>query len=564
MLAGLHAEEDVTIDRLQVKRAAVDSGALQQALTRESWPRADGRSWVFIRQINVTAPRSRIVKEIVDHTRRLISGAQSGSINSNVIRFVDLNDLLARLMADLINGRASRCWYWQRWSHLFQLSPGCAVAKLMSDHIEYLPALTTRLARQQTLRLVWRTLGRDDARQLSKTLAWRVGLHLPVTDAPKTQPEPLIPALALPAEIKARWESVLAPLPQDHPRFRLALILIACETWPVLLQKAPYRLLSALTKVFAGPAGVPLRPVSTASPSVDLPASSARIDRDADFSDQASLAIQMMQGAGADDTAQSAGTAKGHEPDTPLERASMSSPMTDPEPIREPAAVQSIQPAESAGPTAATTAPGISRPAAMQELVPMEAKKTDRNVPWNAQKIATGSSGPLQRLRLREERVKRPFDSFRTRQGGLFYLLNFLNREEVQALLAATKENCRFPSGWGWLLRLGQELSLDQTDPVAIFLARQMGLAGVEELDLLPALPARNEILDLARRWYGPGDLWNSRLLELDARVHFTPSHVDWYAPVKSIRLAVRLAGLDINPGWLPWLGRVVTFYYRL
>ena len=26
----------------------------------------------------------------------------------------------------------------------------------------------------------------------------------------------------------------------------------------------------------------------------------------------------------------------------------------------------------------------------------------------------------------------------------------------------------------------------------------------------------------------------------------------------------VRLAGLDINPGWLPWLGRVVQFHYDL
>jgi hypothetical protein len=31
---------------------------------------------------------------------------------------------------------------------------------------------------------------------------------------------------------------------------------------------------------------------------------------------------------------------------------------------------------------------------------------------------------------------------------------------------------------------------------------------------------------------------------------------------MNAIRLPVRLAGLDINPGWLPWLGRVVSFHY--
>jgi hypothetical protein len=28
------------------------------------------------------------------------------------------------------------------------------------------------------------------------------------------------------------------------------------------------------------------------------------------------------------------------------------------------------------------------------------------------------------------------------------------------------------------------------------------------------------------------------------------------------VDIAVRLAGLDANPGWVPSLGRVVTFYY--
>jgi hypothetical protein len=31
---------------------------------------------------------------------------------------------------------------------------------------------------------------------------------------------------------------------------------------------------------------------------------------------------------------------------------------------------------------------------------------------------------------------------------------------------------------------------------------------------------------------------------------------------MSAVRLPVRLAGLDINPGWVPWLGRVVTFHY--
>jgi hypothetical protein len=31
---------------------------------------------------------------------------------------------------------------------------------------------------------------------------------------------------------------------------------------------------------------------------------------------------------------------------------------------------------------------------------------------------------------------------------------------------------------------------------------------------------------------------------------------------MSSVRLEIRLAGLDLDPGWVPWLGRVVSFHY--
>ncbi|MCB1873552.1 MAG: hypothetical protein KDI49_16405, partial [Gammaproteobacteria bacterium] len=118
------------------------------------------------------------------------------------------------------------------------------------------------------------------------------------------------------------------------------------------------------------------------------------------------------------------------------------------------------------------------------------------------------------------------------------------------------------PSGWGWLYRLGQTLRLDERDPIVPFIAAQLGLEQPAELQRLPPLPARQELLDLARRWYGGAGLWQPDLLRLNARIHATPSHLDLYAPLAEVRLPVRLAGLDIDPGWLPWLGRVVTIHY--
>jgi hypothetical protein len=41
-----------------------------------------------------------------------------------------------------------------------------------------------------------------------------------------------------------------------------------------------------------------------------------------------------------------------------------------------------------------------------------------------------------------------------------------------------------------------------------------------------------------------------------------TRTHVDVLFRYNQVDLAVRRAGLDIDPGWVPWLGRVVQFHY--
>jgi len=51
-------------------------------------------------------------------------------------------------------------------------------------------------------------------------------------------------------------------------------------------------------------------------------------------------------------------------------------------------------------------------------------------------------------------------------------------------------------------------------------------------------------------------------LLESPARVSVSATHVDVRFPIDAARPAVRLAGLDADPGWVPALGRVVRFEF--
>ncbi len=54
-----------------------------------------------------------------------------------------------------------------------------------------------------------------------------------------------------------------------------------------------------------------------------------------------------------------------------------------------------------------------------------------------------------------------------------------------------------------------------------------------------------------------------SRLLLRRGRLAVTATHVDLRMGMDQVDIAVRLAGLDTNPGWVPALGRVVTFFFE-
>ena len=51
-------------------------------------------------------------------------------------------------------------------------------------------------------------------------------------------------------------------------------------------------------------------------------------------------------------------------------------------------------------------------------------------------------------------------------------------------------------------------------------------------------------------------------LVRRPARVAYTRTHIDLSFALRSVDIRVRRAGLDLDPGWVPWLDRVVLFHY--
>ena len=542
--------DSIAIHRLRIHGGGV-SGAvglertsheLRRELDFVSWPKVPGESWVLIRQVRARSPAGRLANEL---TRATTAEVQSGNAD-NVVRFASLAELLAALLVDLVRGQAIGRWYWRRWAHLFRLPASAAVEQLLTEHLSRLPSLCARLAKLRRLSEVWLTLDQAAAERLLQAFARRSGFVLPAARSVEREhlkPTQKTPPLLLQstAPLYQQWQDAVRSLPLSDARLQLALVLIGQQIAPLMLLQAPATLLARLAEAFGvmhTPAAqrptlpsVVARGTPTAAPAAARAAVSATPAASGpDANDHAAAALHTAV----------EGVAHPYTPH-PKDYAPAASPIA--------ADVSPAALAESTE-TGAGEAQAGAEPASLRgphdsapELAAAGAAQPD-------------DSHPL----LRAASPDPDFTRFVTAQGGLLYLLNFLNRPEAQLLLEL--HWALLPSGWGWLYRLGQTLRLDERDPIVPFIAAQLGLEQPAELQRLPPLPARQELLDLARRWYGGAGLWQPDLLRLNARIHATPSHLDLYAPLAEVRLPVRLAGLDIDPGWLPWLGRVVTIHY--
>lgn len=51
-------------------------------------------------------------------------------------------------------------------------------------------------------------------------------------------------------------------------------------------------------------------------------------------------------------------------------------------------------------------------------------------------------------------------------------------------------------------------------------------------------------------------------LVNRPAWVSATPTHIDVIFPLDQVDLRLRRRGLDSDPGWVPWFGRIVAFHF--
>jgi hypothetical protein len=134
-----------------------------------------------------------------------------------------------------------------------------------------------------------------------------------------------------------------------------------------------------------------------------------------------------------------------------------------------------------------------------------------------------------------------------TRWAGLFFALNLF--EKVERPPASPASCVR------WLRAIAVFLRIDAEDPLYEALDRLAPGVDLIAEDPLPLRALRLICLQMTLRPL-------RRVLARGGHIFVSRTHLTIALRLAEVNLAVRKAGLDFDPGWLPALGRVVRFEY--
>jgi len=510
----------------------------------------DEQQWLLVRQLSVTAPqaelRLRTAQALDSKIHRAVDGRTAAARHADAVYFHSLPQLLAFLLRDLAWRDLASKWYWQRWAYLLRETQDQAVTRLLWENSEYLPAIIEELMVIDSLSVVWRQLSADGALQILQKLPGTAAVKDSFSDTNQAARQSRSSSclhLARQTFLDRHtdlspWREVLAALPESDPRCQLAAVIAGLQNCPLpTLQdrQAVIQAFNTLLEILDGDAAAPvpdekvpddtghgwlsgsdLAAAAYADASGDRVASAAQgsraaVDRPARLFDNPDADMsQREEAAGKESTSE----------DRPVFGGEDALPQISEERLAKDGSSESSERHDDAAPS-----------------------PSERELSEIGEKTASGLA-------------------FTTRCAGLFYLINALNDKDCLELLWQPQEMA-CSSGWLWLFALARHLDAELDLPILQFLAEQYGCQDVETLLALPGIANMDEVEALLDKRYRDQDFWNASLILVPARVVATASHIDIYFPLAAVRLSVRLAALDVNPGWVPWLGRVVTLYYR-
>ena len=173
--------------------------------------------------------------------------------------------------------------------------------------------------------------------------------------------------------------------------------------------------------------------------------------------------------------------------------------------------------------------------------------------------IGSDSSSPLPRGRVGGGEDPQQFF---IQQTGLLFLINFL-----KAIAPARQENNSSINPWVLLYHalhiVCNKLNCQIEKPLQELIICISQLTDDDfHLQLADFNNSENQIAEIIEQKLRSMNLWQSDWIYLAARAEVNQAYINIYLDNSSVNLQLRLAGLDVNPGWIPWLGRVIYFHY--
>lgn len=140
-----------------------------------------------------------------------------------------------------------------------------------------------------------------------------------------------------------------------------------------------------------------------------------------------------------------------------------------------------------------------------------------------------------------------------TQAGGLFFVLPLLVRTGLTRYLAAVSPEIRELLPWQILQLLLRHARTPADDPLTLALAALPP----------PVAPLRFWLLAANRLALRLTGLNLRQLIARPALIVLSPTHIDVLFRPSDADIRIRCAALDIDPGWIPWLGRVIAFRFN-
>ena len=542
--------EDITIDRLRVSGDKRAAHSLARELEQESWslhlPANRHNAWIFVRELQISGNQRLLRQQTAQQLAALIARAVDGrhaNANAAEVCFTSLSELLAFLLRDLALGQAAGKWYWQHWSYLLRISRAQAIAELLCENPAELPAVMEQLAALGQLPRVWQFVSAATADTIVRRLASYYHIPLPLLTVTANSPadQPILQSAQRQFQQHKTalqgWQPLLITLHPDDIRWVLAALISGITHCPLLVIRRPSAVVNAFKAQFDESHFAQDKP---APPLVAATNSSehtlANLVEDTQHSGNSPTLLSNRK----DSTITTPGNAA-NEQNSPAAAAKSSAPTL---------AAMVVKPTISQ-PIAAflpQNSPIVVLPSADEQVVP---------------------AGELPPMMESYEPIQSPptilpvNPHFMTQLGGFFYMINALRAILTPAFLARQS----LASGWLWLFDCGRlwagRLGLELDQPLLGFVALTIGYDDHQSLAAQPIFPESLELFTELEQCLSAQALWaDAGALAIPAHVTADASHIDVFYALNAVRLDIRLAGLDVNPGWVPWLGRVVTFHY--